>query len=86
NENIVNPVQIIPNPTADWVQISVDGFPGGSSADVLVYDGRGLLVHRAKMNPGGSYSIDLSTWPVGVYSVLINGDRFNLAPTRVIKN
>ncbi len=85
NENMVNPVRITPNPTADWIQISVDGFPGGSSADVFVYDAKGLLVHRAKMNPGGNYSINMSAWPAGIYSVLINGDRFNLSPTRVIK-
>jgi hypothetical protein len=86
NENLVNPVRIAPNPTSDWIQISVDGFPGGSSADVMVYDAIGSLVHGAKMNPGGNYSVNISSWPAGIYSVLINGDRFNLSPTRVIKN
>ena len=61
-------LSIAPNPAADRIRITApDGMPVRS---IEVFASNGALMHRSN-SPDASTSIEVSTWPQGLYAVQV---------------
>lgn len=81
-EYINNNVSIYPNPSSDFINISMANMPNGLK--LFVYDMNGKQMMAKVMN-GDNYMLDISTLPNGVYGVVIQ-DNYNLMHrSRIIK-
>lgn len=66
-DNLQARLQCFPNPSADDIQINLQGFP---PADIYMVDDYGRIVHRAAA-VSGTYLWDVRQVPPGHYTVLV---------------
>jgi hypothetical protein len=74
-------VQINPNPTTDWINISID-WPSAETLQLIIIDqnGRQLFGKQIKEKQlQGFEKIDASHWPSGSYTIIVAGKSQKLA-------
>lgn len=63
--NKINPVQLFPNPSNEWVQVS---WPGAEALEIAIYDLKGQCILRQDVH-GDNHPIDARTFAHGLYLV-----------------
>lgn len=81
NENIAGTTMLWPNPAN--TMLNVLPFDGAGAIDVRVFDMNGRVVHGSK-EAGGLFTLDCSSWPPGVYAVMLRNDTA-FVTVRVVK-
>jgi len=71
---------IYPNPTNGMVTI---GTGQEEFTDIRVFDGLGRLVLTKTIHSSSNFSVDLSNYPGGVYTLFIGSDKF-IAARKII--
>lgn len=66
-------IQVYPNPASGVLRIQ--GLPGSSSAQVTLYDARGVLVHQETATRTNDMNVSLDRVPSGIYHLRITHDR-----------
>ena len=66
-------LRLFPNPATDYVELSYLAQEPGRSAEIVVLDMSGRVVHRATRRADGPQNVRLAieNWPAGMYSVKI---------------
>ncbi len=59
-------VKIYPNPTQGYLNVEIIDFPAHISAEIIVYDLQGRLIHRS-ISSETLTGIDFSAHPAGMY-------------------
>jgi len=62
-------VSVYPNPTADWLYVSIPAFVNSQPITASVLDGAGKLVAQPILIPGSRSGIAVSHLPAGVYTL-----------------
>ena len=83
NEGVDTHLEIFPNPTTDWVIIKTDKIINRVSIYSLM--GRQLDVVNSKTGRVQSQTIDLSSYPKGIYLVEIGFEDGNIVTERIVK-
>ncbi|MBM78906.1 MAG: hypothetical protein CL846_10535 [Crocinitomicaceae bacterium] len=88
NEKI-NDFHVFPNPVSDQINVSFNLISSMSIADVFIFDALGRKVEIISQGPltsgSHSFSVDLSTYPSGLYFVKIDSPERKMV-TKFIKN
>lgn len=67
-----NNIKIYPNPTQGLVNIEFNSVQ--KLVELLVYDGRGVLIFQIQKNNSNQLNIDLTNVQLGIYMIQINSD------------
>ena len=72
------PVSVFPNPTADWLYVSIPHFANSKTITASLLDANGRLLCQPILKPGSSNAIAVSNLPAGVYTLqcVINKKQF----------
>ena len=75
-----NSISIWPNPATSMAIVS---YPGRSRANIEVYNMLGVRVYSTTVT-GGSAELATSSWPAGVYNVVLSQDGIRVKTSRVV--
>jgi len=72
------PVSVYPNPTADWLYVSIPNFNNSKPIVATLLDANGRLLSQPMLKPGSNNAIQVSHLPAGVYTLqcIINNQAF----------
>ena len=71
-------VAVFPNPTADWLYVSIPNFTNNKPVTASMLDANGRLLSQPLLKPGSNNAIPVSHLPAGVYTLqcIINNQAF----------
>ncbi|MCO6480488.1 MAG: T9SS type A sorting domain-containing protein [Phaeodactylibacter sp.] len=83
----IAPLQLSPNPAGGWVNLQLDKYQYYSNAWIEVTDLSGKAVRRESLAdlPGGSYRLDVSRLPPGMYAVRLQSDELTAVGKLVVQ-
>lgn len=69
-------IDVYPNPTSGLLNISFENMQDVDGYDVEMYDALGRMVSSIKVSGAADYSMDISSYPEGLYIVRISSSTF----------
>ncbi|MBO7572460.1 MAG: PKD domain-containing protein [Bacteroidales bacterium] len=71
-----NSIDVYPNPTSGLLNITFGNMQDVDGYDVQMFDALGRLVSSVRVNASGDYSMDISSYPEGLYIIRISTPTF----------
>ena len=71
-------IAVFPNPTAEWLYVSIPNFTNSKPTTASLMDASGRLLSQTMLKPGSNNAIKVSHLPAGVYTLqcIINNQPF----------
>ncbi|MEL6866486.1 MAG: T9SS type A sorting domain-containing protein, partial [Bacteroidota bacterium] len=87
NVDMLNKLEVLPNPTADHAFLNVE-FDYAVDLEILLIDGTGKLLdsYREQQIQQLAHRMDMRTYPNGIYFVQINYDNYTLSYKLVVNH